>query len=87
MDMKMSQEQYLRIVRKIRMIRIDKGIKQRDIAKQIFITPTAYNRMEKGHTQITVRNLLMIAHALGIDVHELLRERSSHRSMIEIGDF
>lgn len=87
MDMEMSQEQYLRIVRRIRMIRIDKGIKQRDIAKCIFVTPTAYNRMEKGHTQITVRNLLMIAKALGVDIHDLLKETNMPRSIVEIDDF
>lgn len=76
----MSLERYLRIVRRIRMIRIDKGIKQSDVAKHLFITATAYNRMERGHTQITVRNLLLIAQALGIDVCDLIRERKPRRA-------
>lgn len=83
----MSQEKYLLIVRKIRIIRIDKGIKQRDVAQSIFVTPTAYNRMEKGKTQITVRNLLLIAQALHIDVCDLIREAGNKKSLTNIGDF
>lgn len=86
-NLETNQENYMLIVRKIRMIRIDKGVKQRDIAKCIFVTPTAYNRMEKGKTQITVRNLLLIAKALHIDICELIKEDAGKRYFPGIKDF
>lgn len=88
MNLEFSHEMYLLIIRKIRIIRIDKGIKQRDIAKAIFVTPTAYNRMEKGRTQITVRNLLLIAKALKVDICDLITDKgNSKRQFSFIEDF
>jgi transcriptional regulator with XRE-family HTH domain len=86
MNLEFSYEMYSQIIRKIRIIRVDKGIKQREIARAIYVTPTAYNRMEKGRTQITVRNLVLIAKALKVDICELVRENSGKRQFPGIDD-
>lgn len=66
-----SKELIKKIGQNIKRIRLEKGIKQIDLATQINIEDSALRRIESGRTNPTVNTLYIIAEALGIDVVDL----------------
>lgn len=69
---KVSSQLNKLISNKIHQIRESKGVKLLTIARAVSLSPSAYSRIEKGETQITVDNLYKIAEALNVQVQELL---------------
>lgn len=57
---------------KIRLIREEKKLTQNDVAMKLQTERSNYARLEKRGLDITVRQLLDIAHVLGVSVGELL---------------
>lgn len=58
----------------IRKERISQGIKQEDIAKEIFVTVQAYNQYEKGKRELRVQTLERIIYVLGYNLEFIKSE-------------
>lgn len=56
----------------LRRLRKDKGISQRELAEQLFVTRSTVNRWENGSRLPDVAMLSRLSHCLGIDVGTLL---------------
>lgn len=56
---------------KLKGIRVSKGIKQGEFAKQLGITPQYLNNIEKGKAEPKRDLMIKIAEGLGEDVKEL----------------
>jgi len=56
----------------LRKLRTDKGISQRELAEQLFVTRSTVNRWENGSRLPDVAMLSRLSHCLGIDVGTLL---------------
>jgi transcriptional regulator with XRE-family HTH domain len=69
----MSEEEFvLYVCRKIKDARIQKGIKQVDLATDLGIDDSNLRRLENGRTSPTLKTLFRIANALEIKVSDLL---------------
>lgn len=64
-------------MRKIKELRISKNISQSEIAKNILIERSTYNRIETGKTELTLRTLDKISKFLETDIQSLLDFKSS----------
>ena len=51
--------------RRVKMIRIAKGVSQTDMAEEIGLSQTNLSNMESGRTAITIQNLFKIQKVLG----------------------
>ncbi len=77
---------------RIQQIREERRIKLASVAKAISLSPSAYSRIEKGETQITVENLYKIADALEVPVQQLLSLKDSqffsgsHKGFVQQGN-
>jgi transcriptional regulator with XRE-family HTH domain len=77
---------------RIQQVREERRIKLGAVAKAISLSPSAYSRIEKGETQITVENLFKIANALEVPVQQLLSLKDSqvfggaHKGLIQQGN-
>ncbi len=77
---------------KIQNIREEKKIKLAAVAQAIALSPSAYSRIEKGETQITIENLFKIAEALEVPVQQLLSLKDSqyfsgsHKGLVQQGN-
>ncbi len=65
---------------KIKEIRIEKNLLQKQVAKAIGLGENAYSRIEGGHTQITINNLFKIAESLETSVEKILSLKHSNIS-------
>lgn len=57
---------------RIKSIRLDKGLKQSDLAKALSIEQSNYNRFERRGSRLTLEQIEKIADALRVPVAELL---------------
>lgn len=60
------------ISQRIKAIRVDKGIKQADLAKQLNMERTSYHRFENRGDKLTIEQASEIAKALGVTLYDLL---------------
>lgn len=63
------------INKKIRQLRIEKGLSQKTLGEKCGITQQAVNRIEWGHGNIDIKMLIKIADALDVKVFDLLDMR------------
>lgn len=63
------------INKKIRQLRIEKGLSQKTLGEKCGITQQAINRIEWGHANIDIKMLVKIANALDVKVFDLLDMR------------
>ena len=69
----MEEQEYITWVGKnIKKIRIEKGIKQIDLALKIGIEDSSLRRIEAGKTNPTIKTLYRIAKALEIPIERLV---------------
>lgn len=61
---------------KLKSIRVLRGIKLKDMASKLEITPQYLSRIESGRVDIKVSMLLKIANILDVDPNELLFRES-----------
>lgn len=61
---------------KLKSIRVLRGIKLKDMASKLEITPQYLSRIESGRVDIKVSMLLKIANILDVDPNELLFRKS-----------
>lgn len=60
---------------KLRKLREQKGWSQMDVAHQLDIFQSAYNKWEAGQTKPTLQNLKKIAEIFEVDFYELIQEQ------------
>lgn len=78
MSLTKSEKNYIKkIGKRIVELRKEKDIKQIDLATSINIEDSALRRIESGRTNPTVKTLLRIADALGVELTELLQFEKS----------
>ncbi len=63
------------IASKIKKIRLEKNILQKNVAEGLGLSENAYSRIEGGHTQLTINNLFKIAEILGVDIKFFLKSK------------
>ncbi len=66
------------VAAKIKEIRVEKNILQRQVAAAIGLGENAYSRIEGGFTQITVNNLFKISEILDTPVEKLLSLKTTN---------
>ncbi|MGB0884728.1 MAG: helix-turn-helix transcriptional regulator, partial [Flavobacteriales bacterium] len=71
-----------RIGENIKQIRLQKGIKQIDLASSIDIEDSALRRIEAGRTNPTVKTLFLVAQALEVEVTDLFDFDTDQRVFI-----
>ena len=57
----------------LKTIRLNLGLKQSDIAKQLGVTKSAYGRWERGECFPRVNKLIKLAHIFGISIDNLMK--------------
>ena len=65
---------YLEIGRNIRKYRLKLGLKQKELAEKVNITPQHVSHIETGGAQVSLPTLVAIANALQVDCNTLLGE-------------
>lgn len=63
---------YREIGRNIRICRIRRGLKQKDLAERIHVTAQHISHIETGHSKLSLPVLIDIANVLETDLNELL---------------
>lgn len=56
-----------KIIKKIRMARLEKGYSQEYVATQLEKSQVAYNKLETGKTKLTLKTLLLLSNILEKD--------------------
>lgn len=64
------------VTNKLKSLRVLKGLKLKDMANELEITPQYLSRIESGRVDIKVSMLLKIANILEVGPNELLLEES-----------
>ena len=82
--------------RKVKFLRMEKGISQTDMAEAIGLSQTNLSNMESGRTAITIQNLFKMREVLGCKMRDFFsdfdnevsdkQENSSAKSTIELED-
>ena len=65
------------IAEKIRLLRLEKGFSQENVADMLGISTTAYGDIERGKTDLTLSRLQTIAHVFETSWNNLLEEENS----------
>lgn len=74
----MTEQEYILLVcNNIKQLRIQKGIKQIDLASAVGIDDSSLRRIESGRTSPTLKTLIRIADALNVEVRELLPNKTT----------
>lgn len=60
------------LCRRLRALRVQRGLTQQEVADRLEISQAAYCRLEKGRTEISVVKLLYLSGLYGVQVEELL---------------
>jgi transcriptional regulator with XRE-family HTH domain len=67
-----SAEKVQKVLRKIRELRKTKGLSHENIAIELDMSPSAYNKLERGETTLSLERLLKIAEIFEINIGEIL---------------
>lgn len=70
MDTTKIKEQTTTVVSKIREKRKQKGLSHENMADELQISPSAYNKIERQETKLTVERLLQIQQVLDVSLSE-----------------
>jgi transcriptional regulator with XRE-family HTH domain len=63
-----------RIAERIRMLRLQKGLSQQNIADELNLTVAAYSNIERGITGINLERLYQLSEIFNISIAEMLQE-------------
>jgi mannose-6-phosphate isomerase-like protein (cupin superfamily) len=67
---------------RLRRIRMERGISQREAAKRSEVTPSFLSAVERNQTAPSLTTLLRICHALGINLIEAVAPSGTHGSVV-----
>ena len=59
--------------KRVRALRIEKGLSQEDLAELSNLDRTYISSLERGHRNVALKNLAAISSALGISISTLLK--------------
>jgi transcriptional regulator with XRE-family HTH domain len=76
-----SRTLYEDVGRRIRDVRLERGISQEELAAALSLTRTSVTNIERGRQRILVHTLLQVAEVLGTHVGKLLPSVESITSM------
>jgi len=62
---------------KIKELRLETGKSQVDIAKEMGISPSAYERLENGKVDINLKSLELVAKYYNLNVSELITQKNA----------
>lgn len=71
------------IAEKIRLLRLEKGFSQENVADMLNISTTAYGDIERGKTDLTLSRLQNIAHVFSTSLGHLMGEEDAITSQIQ----
>ncbi|MBB3839147.1 transcriptional regulator with XRE-family HTH domain [Runella defluvii] len=71
------------IAEKIRLLRLEKGFSQENVADMLGISTTAYGDIERGKTDLTLSRLQSIAHVFSTSLRHLMGEEDVITSQIQ----
>lgn len=71
------------IAEKIRLLRLEKGFSQENVADMLGISTTAYGDIERGKTDLTLSRLQSIAHVFSTSLGHLMGEDDAITSQIQ----
>lgn len=77
---------YRHVGRKLRSLRIGRGMTQAETAKLIAVSPQQYQKYEEGHSKCSLTNLMTLADAHSVPIIELLPEGTPRSSEINEAD-
>ena len=89
------QDEIKLLARRVKKLRIDKGVSQTKMAEEIGVSQTNLSNMEAGRTAITIQNLFKIQKVLNcrmadffvdFDSEEAVEDKQASKSGIEIED-
>ena len=61
------------IGRKIKELRLERGIRAKDLAERLYCDPSQISRLESGETAGRLEKLVLVANVLDVDVLEIVR--------------
>lgn len=71
----MNEEDFIKqLGAKIKLLRVEKGMTQLDVASKMGIDDSSYRKIESGRTNPTARTLYKLAEALDIPISSLFIE-------------
>jgi len=59
--------------KRVRAIRLEKGMSQGDVAKILHVHPTYISQIERGIWNVSLRNIDKLAKALGVPAGDLIK--------------
>jgi transcriptional regulator with XRE-family HTH domain len=65
-------EKVERVIKKIRELRKTKGLSHENMSNELDISPSAYNKLERGETTLSLERLLKISEILEINIGDIL---------------
>ena len=75
-----------RIGKNIRILRDQRGFRQRYVSTLLGITPNGYGKIERGESSLTVERLELLAQILGVSVPDIIHldpdQSAQHRELI-----
>ena len=77
---------YESIGKRIKLMRIKKGVLQKDLAAKIGISKPHMSNIETAHTKIGLETLIAIANVLGTSVESFLSDKVSDKEVIMTKD-
>ena len=63
--------------KRIKQLRMTKGIKATYVAGKLGLTPAGYSGIERGRTKLTAEKAQQIADILGVDIREIFSEEEA----------
>mgnify|MGYP006377953583 CR=1 FL=1 len=65
-------EKIEKVLKKIREARKNKGLSHENMANELDMSPSAYNKLERGETTLSLERLLKISEILEVNVGDIL---------------
>ncbi len=82
--MRNMKEEYQRIGKRIRVLRMNRGMNQMEFAKRLGIVQAGLSAMEHGKNPTTLRRLFQMSDVLGCSMREFFEEEKPVESGISI---
>lgn len=68
---------------KIKSLRLERGLTQKDLADKLYVTPQAVSRWEKNEVEPSVSTLTEIANVLDVSVNKLMGNQETEEKIVE----
>jgi transcriptional regulator with XRE-family HTH domain len=72
------------IGKKIKSLRIEHGFNQKDLAKKLNITQSAYSRLERGETRIDIERVIKLGEIYNVEPTDLIFNQEGYNNTFNI---